>query len=95
MGFPRQECWSALPFPAQGDLPHPVMKPVSPGWQVDSLPLSHQGSTQPTNSAIYLPRRNENMCPHQDVQRMVRVVHGIRNLETAQRDVHPWVNGPI
>ena len=65
------------------------------GWQVDSLPLSHQGSIQPTNSAIYLPRRNENMCPHQDVQRMVRLVHGIRNLETAQRDVHPWVNGPI
>ena len=44
MGFSRQEDWSALPFPSPGDLPNPGIKPMSPALQVDSLPLSHQGS---------------------------------------------------
>ena len=29
MGFPRQEYWSGLPFPAPGDLPNPGIEPVS------------------------------------------------------------------
>ena len=29
MGFPRQEYWSGLPFPAPGDLPNPGMEPMS------------------------------------------------------------------
>ena len=29
MGFPRQEYWSGLPFPSQGDLPDPGIEPVS------------------------------------------------------------------
>ena len=29
MKFPRQECWSWLPFPTPGDLPDPRVKPVS------------------------------------------------------------------
>ncbi|KAM7240254.1 hypothetical protein CapIbe_008160, partial [Capra ibex] len=29
MGFSRQEYWSGLPFPFQGDLPDPGIKPVS------------------------------------------------------------------
>ena len=44
MGFPRQECWSRLPFPSPGDLPNPGMEPassVSPALLEDSLPLSH------------------------------------------------------
>ena len=49
-GFPRQEYWRGLPFPSPGDLPGPGMEPVSPAWQVDSLPLSHQGS----HSEIYI-----------------------------------------
>jgi hypothetical protein len=47
MGFPRQEDWSGLPFPSPGDIPDPGIKPVFPeslALQVDSLPLSHQGS---------------------------------------------------
>ena len=47
MGFSRQEHWSELPCPSPGDLPHPGIKPespVAPAVQVDSLPLSHQGS---------------------------------------------------
>jgi len=38
-GIAKQEYWSGLPFPSPGDLPNPEIKPVSPAWQVDSLPL--------------------------------------------------------
>ena len=37
VGFPRQEYWSALPFPPPGDLPNPGIKPMSPAWQTDFL----------------------------------------------------------
>ena len=30
MGFPRQEYWSGVPFPAPGALPTPGFKPASP-----------------------------------------------------------------
>ena len=36
MGFPRQECWSGLPFPSPGDLPDPVIEPRSPVLQAVS-----------------------------------------------------------
>ena len=42
MGFPRQECYSGLPFPSPGHLPHPEIKHAFPALWVDSLPLSHQ-----------------------------------------------------
>ena len=32
------------PFPPLADLPGPGIEPTSPALQVDSLPLSHQGS---------------------------------------------------
>ena len=40
----RQEYWSGLRFPAPGDHPDPGIPLVSPVWQADSLPLSHQGN---------------------------------------------------
>ena len=43
MGFPRQECWSGLPFPSPGDLPDPGIKPVSPTLQADSVPSETLG----------------------------------------------------
>ena len=30
MEFPRQEYWSALPFPPRGDHPDPGIEPLSP-----------------------------------------------------------------
>ena len=45
MGFSRQEYWSGLLFPSPGDLPNPGIEPESPAWQVNSLPLSHLGSS--------------------------------------------------
>ena len=44
MGFSRQEYWNGLPFSPPGDLSDSGIKPVSPAWQADSLPLSHQGN---------------------------------------------------
>ena len=44
VGSPRQEYWSELPFPSPGDLPDPRVELTSLALQVDSLPLSHQGS---------------------------------------------------
>ena len=47
MGFSRQKYWSGLPCRPPGDLPHPEAESSSPAssvLQVNSLPLSHQGS---------------------------------------------------
>ena len=43
-GFPRQGSWSGLPFPSPGHFHNPGIKPQSPAWQSDSLPVSHLGS---------------------------------------------------
>ena len=48
MGFSSQEYWSELPSPSPGYLPNPRNKPkspASPALQMDSLPLSQQGSS--------------------------------------------------
>ena len=44
MGFPRQEHWGELPFPAPGDPLNPgieLTSPVSPAMQLGSLWLSY------------------------------------------------------
>ena len=33
-----------MPFPSPGHLADPGSEPLSPAWQADYLPLSHQGS---------------------------------------------------
>ena len=50
-GFSRPERWSGLPCCPPGDLSNPGIKPRSPELQVDSLPLSHQGSLSSTSNA--------------------------------------------
>ena len=44
MEFSRREYWNGLLFPPPGRSPDQVSDPCLPHWQVDSLPLSHQGS---------------------------------------------------
>ena len=44
MGSSRQEYWSGFPFPSPGDFPDPGIEPTSSAREVDSLPLSHQGT---------------------------------------------------
>ena len=39
MGFSRQEYWSGLPFPSQGELPDPGIESWSPALQADALPF--------------------------------------------------------
>ena len=43
-GFPRQECWSGLPFPPSGDLSNPGSNPCLLHQQMILYQLSHQGS---------------------------------------------------
>ena len=43
MGFPRQEYWSALPFPSPGDLSDPGIKLGSPALEAESLPSQSPG----------------------------------------------------
>ena len=48
MEFSRQEHWSKLPFPMQGDLPDPGVEPVtlaSPALAGGFFTTSHLGST--------------------------------------------------
>ena len=41
--FLRQEYWSGLLFSPLGDLPDPGIKPMSPAWQISSLPAEPPG----------------------------------------------------
>ena len=50
MGFPREECWSGLPFLPPGDLPNTGIEPESPELQIDSFPLIHQGKNSLDNA---------------------------------------------
>ena len=56
MGFSKQEYWSELPFLSAVDLLSPKMEPISPAWQVDSLPLRHLGSPAKLNTSIHHSR---------------------------------------
>ena len=47
IGFPKQECWSGLPFPSPGNLPDPGIELWYPTLQVDSL--STEPSGKPTH----------------------------------------------
>ena len=42
--FSRQEYWSGLPCPPQGDLPNPGIESRSPTLQVDSIPIEPPGN---------------------------------------------------
>ena len=44
MGFSRQEYWSGLPCPPQGDLPDLGIEPRSLALQVDCLPTEPLGN---------------------------------------------------
>ena len=48
MEFSRQEYWSGLAFPSQGDLPHPGIELRSSAFQADSLPSEPPGKPFPT-----------------------------------------------
>ena len=37
VGFPRQECWSGMPFSSPGNIPDPGIEPRSPALQAYSF----------------------------------------------------------
>ena len=41
--FPRQDCWSELPFPSPGDLPELGSELTSPAWQGRFFPAEPPG----------------------------------------------------
>ena len=57
VGFSKQEYWSGLPFPSPGDLPDPVIEPMSPALQADALPSEHLG--KPVFNDVLM---NTDMC---------------------------------
>ena len=50
IGCPKQEHWPGLPRPPPAELPDQGSNPRLLHWQVDSLPLTHQGS--PVESTV-------------------------------------------
>ena len=61
MGFPRQECWSGLPFPSPEDLPDPGIEPGCPVLQADTSPSEPPG--KPCREGGTLQTKNTGMCP--------------------------------
>ena len=58
----RQEYWSKLLCPHQGDLPDPGIKPTSPAapaLQTYSLPLTNQGSPDNSQSLTTLKKNKQ------------------------------------
>ena len=53
--FLGKKYWSGVPLPTPGDLSDPGVKP---DWQVDSLPLSHQGSPKCIICSSQFPTNN-------------------------------------
>ena len=51
-GFSRQEYWSGLPCPPQGDLLNPRIEPWSPALQAVSLPSEPPGKPKNTELGI-------------------------------------------
>ena len=64
MGFPRQEYWSGLPFPSPGDCSNQGWNPQLLLWQVDALPLIHQGSPASILTLKNKERYMEDIKPH-------------------------------
>ena len=64
-GFSRQEYWSGLPFPLQGDLPDPGMEPTSPVSQTDSLPPEPPRKPYSTYNSLHLLSPNSQFIPPQ------------------------------
>jgi len=76
--LPRQEYWSGLPFPSPWDLPDPGIEPSSHALQVDSLPLSHQGSPVYTYMCILFYKDFKGYCFPEQLSHFTAppVIHG-------------------
>ena len=83
MAFSRQESWSGLPFPPPGYFPDPGIEPACPALQVDSLPLSHQGS--PGLHHVIIAESSTSVYTGAELNRGDRVLD-----EVEKEKVLPW-----
>ena len=70
MGFSRQEYWSGLLCPPQGNLPHPGIEPRSPALRADSLPAEPPG--KPMNTGVGSLSLLQGIFPTQEWNRSLR-----------------------
>ena len=88
--FPRQECWSGLPFPSTGHLPIPGMEFVSPALAGGSFITAPRG--KPRRSIMYPSRVKAKSCfwlgwyPFQLIQLLLCFAH--KTVRTS------WGQGP-
>ena len=59
VSLPRQEYWSGFPFPSPGESSRQKKNRRLLRCQVDSLPLSHQGSPNPVLSRLSISSLEE------------------------------------
>ena len=80
MGFPRQECWSGLPFPSPEDLPDPRIEPK---------PYALAGgffTTEPPGKPLGPCDKGQisKLCPH----------HAALSLLGASNNMRVWFSAP-
>ena len=97
MTFSRQEYYSGLPFPSRGHLPDPGIKPKSPDWQANSLPLRRLGSPHRSDvcpllwvwrSRCLLWQRTGKGQPRPNIQDEQRSWHGSASLSRMALNAH-------
>ena len=66
MGFSRQEYWTGLSCPPQGDLPNPGIEPMSPALQANSLPTDPPGKpkTRDIQKILFAVYLKSNLTEH-------------------------------
>ena len=62
LGFSRQEHWSGLPFPSPGDLPDPVIEPMSPALAGGFFTIEPPG--KPKNNPRQLCKTEFGLSPY-------------------------------
>ena len=91
MGFSRKEYWSGLPCCPPGDLPDPVIEPMSLcllQWQAGSLPLAPPGKPEKLLAAAKLLESCPTLCDSIDSSPPGSPVPGILQARTLE-----WVHG--
>ena len=62
----REEYWSGLSFSSPGDLPDPEIKPTSPAFQADSLPLGYTHTHTHTHFCCSVAQSCPMLCDPMD-----------------------------
>ena len=88
-GILQARYWSGLPCPPPGDLLDPRTEPRSPTLQVDSLPLSHQGSPNYWNDSGLVTKLCVALCNSMHCSLQGSFPHGI-----SQARILEWVAVP-